>query len=362
MMGNVTVGFWHRQLRSGSVRFEPIRTERLILRPPRLSDAEAAYARRSLPEVARYQDWEMPYTRERAEKSMARTAAMDGPEVDQGWTITVVDAEAPDSILGDLSVQLRWDGRTGYFGYTFHPDHWGRGYATEAARALVHYLFTEIGVSRIESSLHPANLPSARVLEACGMTFEGQTHQSFWVGDECSDDMLYGMTRADWDVWCNRPRDRPGHVRLVPVTADNRLAVGALATHKSQERFVSTMLGNFRDALVPPVRNGAPLAPWFRAVEADGEVVGFIMAADATEAQPNPYLWRFLIDRMHQRRGIGSAALDLFEQWCKEQAATAIEVAWVEGPGSPAPMYRARGYEPVGTTEDDEIHAIKSLR
>jgi len=99
--------------------FEPIRTERLILRRPRLADAEAAYQRRSLPEVARYQDWEMPYTMERAEKSMARTAAMDGPAVDQGWTITVVDAEAPDRILGDLAVQLRWGGRTGYFGYTF---------------------------------------------------------------------------------------------------------------------------------------------------------------------------------------------------------------------------------------------------
>lgn len=58
--------------------FEPIRTERLILRAPLISDAEAAFERRRLPEVARYQDWEMPYTRERAEASMARSAAMDG--------------------------------------------------------------------------------------------------------------------------------------------------------------------------------------------------------------------------------------------------------------------------------------------
>ncbi len=341
--------------------FEPIRTERLILRPPLLSDAAPAYARRSLPEVARYQDWEMPYTRERAEKSMARTAAMDGPAEDEGWTLTIVDAEAPDRILGDLSVQLRWGGRTGYFGYTFHPDHWGHGYATEASRALVHYLFTDLGVSRIESALHPDNPPSARVLEACGMSFEGQTRESFWVGDECSDDMLYGMTRADWETWCDRPRHRPGRVELVPVTSGNRLAVGALATHKSQERFVSPMLGNFRDALLPQMRDGAALVPWFRAIEADGETVGFIMAAEMTEAHPNPSLWRFLIDRMHQRRGIGTAALDQFEHWCVDRGATAVEVSWVEGPGSPAPMYRARGYEPSGTVEGGEIQAVKRL-
>ncbi|MCU1396503.1 MAG: hypothetical protein JWM34_4931 [Ilumatobacteraceae bacterium] len=343
------------------VSFEPIRTERLILRPPRLSDAQSAYDRRSLPEVARYQDWEMPYTMERAEKSMARTAAMDGPAVDQGWTIMVVDAAAPDGILGDLSVQLRWEGRTGYFGYTFHPDHWGHGYATEASQALVRYLFDDLGVGRIESSLHPDNPPSARVLEACGMIYEGQTRESFWVGDECSDDMLYGMTRADWDAWCARPRQRPDRVELVPVTPANRVAVGALATHKSQERFVSGMLANFRDALVPPLRLGAPVVPWFRAIEADGEIAGFMMAAEMTEAHPNPYLWRFLIDRMHQRRGIGSAALDAFEQRCVDLGATAIEVSWTEGPGSPAPMYLARGYEPTGTIEDGETHAIKRL-
>jgi RimJ/RimL family protein N-acetyltransferase len=286
---------------------------------------------------------------------------MDGPVDGAGWSLTVVDAEAPDRILGDLYVELKWGGRCGVFGYTFHPDYWGRGYATEAAQALVHYLFTDIGVSRVESSLHPSNVPSARVLEACGLVFEGLTRQSFWVGDECSDDMLYGVTRADWDAWCNRPRHRPDHVALVTVTADNRRAVGNLATHKSQEHFVSPMLGSFRDALVPPLRHGAPLVPWFRAIEADGEVAGFIMAAEMTHDHPNPFLWRLLIDRMHQRRGIGAAALDLFEQWCVDNGATAVEVSWGEGPGSPAPMYRARGYEPSGEMEHDEIHAVKRL-
>jgi RimJ/RimL family protein N-acetyltransferase len=244
------------------VGFEPIRTERLILRPPRLSDAEAAYERRSLPEVARYQDWEMPYTRERADRSTAKATAMDGPVDGEGWSITVVDAAAPEDILGDLYVEIKWGGRCGTFGYTFHPDHWGRGYATEAAQAIVRYFFTDIGVSRVEASLHPGNTPSARVLEACGLIFEGLTRESFWVGDECSDDMLYGMTRADWDAWCNRPRHPPDQVELLPVTADNARAVGDLITHKSQERFVSTMLGNFRDALTPPLLDEVPLVPW----------------------------------------------------------------------------------------------------
>ena len=96
--------------------FEPIRTERLILRAPRLSDVDAAFERRSLPEVARYQDWEMPYTRERAEQSIARAAAMDGPVDGQGWSVTVVDAEAPSQILGDVYMEIKWGGRSSSFG------------------------------------------------------------------------------------------------------------------------------------------------------------------------------------------------------------------------------------------------------
>ena len=341
--------------------FEPIRTERLILRPSLPSDAEAAFERRNLPEVARYQDWELPVTREHVEATMARLAEMDGPTDGEGWSLTVVDGADPSTILGDLYVGIKWGGRSAEIGFTFHPDHWGRGHATEATEAIVRYLFTEFGVSRVEATLDPDTVASSRVLEACGLLFEGQTRQSFWVGDECSDDMLYGMTRADWDAWCNRPRHPPERVDLVPVTAANRRVVGNLATHKSQERFVSPMAGNFRDALLPPSLDGAYLVPWYRAVEADGEIVGFVMAAAVTDTQPNPYLWRFLIDRMHQRRGVGAAALDQFEGWWRNQGATAIEVSWAEGPGSPAPMYLARGYEPSGRIDDDEIHAVKQL-
>jgi RimJ/RimL family protein N-acetyltransferase len=216
-------------------------------------------------------------------------------------------------------------------------------------------------VTRVEASLHPDNVASARVLEACGLTFEGRTIRSFWVGDECSDDMLYGATRTAWEAWRDRPRHPPEHVDLVPVTADNARAVGALATHMSQERFVSPMIGNFRDALVPPSVHGAPVVPWYRAIEADGEIVGFLLAAEMTTTHPHPFLWRFLVDRMHQRRGVGAAALGLYEQRCRDEGASVIEVTWFDGPGSPAAMYQARGYEPTGRLDDGQVHAVKRL-
>ena len=63
--------------------FDPIRTERLLLRPARLADAEPLAAWRSDPEVARYQNWIAPYPLDRAREMVARMAAMDGPADDE---------------------------------------------------------------------------------------------------------------------------------------------------------------------------------------------------------------------------------------------------------------------------------------
>jgi diamine N-acetyltransferase len=111
---------------------------------------------------------------------------------------------------------------------------------------------------------------------------------------------------------------------LVEVTAENERTVSKLKTHKTQESFVAPMGWSFTDALFPKVANGAPVVPWMRGVVADDEIVGFVMLALRTEHHPEPYLWRLLIDRLHQRRGIGGNALDLVEDEAQRAPQTAL--------------------------------------
>ncbi|MGF1617881.1 MAG: GNAT family N-acetyltransferase [Acidimicrobiia bacterium] len=340
--------------------FTPIKTTRLLIRPLASEDAQGLYQRRNQPDLAEFQNWTLPYPLERAEEIASANAAMDGPTNEEWWMAAVCDPGIGE-VFGDLALHLTQEARTAEVGYTFCRDHWGKGYASEALGALVEYLFEELGVTRVFGMLHPDNPASAMVMERNGFLFEGHTRSSFWLNDEVSDDWIYGLLRPDWDAWKNRPQNPPDRVDLVEVTPENYEAVTKLATHKSQESFVAPMLWSFTDALFPEVVDGAPVVPWMRAVVADDQIVGFVMLALTTEHHPEPYLWRLLIDRLHQRRGVGSRALDLVEDEVRAMGDTTLLTSWEEGRGSPAPMYRKRGYEPTGRIVDEETEARKQL-
>lgn len=339
--------------------FEPLRTERLLIRAPVPSDADALWRRRNDPEVARYQSWPTPISRDSAEALVRGAIDQGGPVPDEWWLVTVCERDG--TVVGELVLHPTWEGRSVEIGYTFDRSHWGKGYAAEAVTALVDHLFADESTTRLMGMLHPDNVASAQVLERTGFLFEGHTRDSYWKEDEVSDDWIYGMTRDDWVAWRERPRNRPGTVALVGIDPDNLRAVYRLRTHRSQEAFVAPMGASFTDALFPEVVDGAPVVPRMWAIEADGGIVGFVMVAGVTEHHPEPYLWRFLVDRLHQRRGIGRAALDALAGTLRSEGAATLLTSWTEGRGSPRPFYERYGFVPTGRIVDGETEARLSL-
>ncbi len=340
--------------------FTPIRTDRLLIRGFTPEDADALAKRRNDPVVAEYQNWLRPFTDEQAQRLASDVAELGGPTPGEWWMAAICDP-ATGEMFGDLALHLDAGGHTAEVGYTLNSEHWGNGYAVEAVEWLVSYVFDELGVTRAVGQLHPDNPASARVLERTGFVFEGHTRSSFWLGDECSDDWIYGQTRDDRERWKNRPRTPPDDLRLVEITPDTVDTVAALATHKTQERFVAPVSASYGDALFPEVVDGAPVVPWLRAIEADCELVGFVMLAVRTPHHPAPYLWRFLVDRLHQRRGIGGRVLDLIADECRSEGATTLLTSWEPGRGTPEPFYLANGFVPTGQIVDGEIEARRTL-
>jgi RimJ/RimL family protein N-acetyltransferase len=77
-------------------------------------------------------------------------------------------------------------------GYHFRRDHWGHGYATEAARVCMGYAFGQLGTEKVISLILPENLPSRRVAERNGMTVERQ------VTFHDLPHLMYAMRREDY--------------------------------------------------------------------------------------------------------------------------------------------------------------------
>jgi RimJ/RimL family protein N-acetyltransferase len=339
--------------------FSPIETPRLLIRAPVSSDAEALYLRRNHPEAARYQNWQLPFPRESAEAYVSDVVSMAGPEDEEWWMATV--ELGTGEVIGDLVVHLTSAARSAEIGYTFSPQFWGKGYAVEATDAFVRYLFEDLGVHRVWGMLHPDNVASAMVLERVGMLFEGHTRGSFWLGDDNSDDWIYGMLRPDWEAWAARPRARPAVVELREVTSDDLDRVMSLKTHRSQERMVAPIAWTLAEALFPGSEDGGPVVPWLRSIVADGEIVGALMVALQTEHHSEPYLWRLLIDRLHQRRGVGRLALDALFEEMRGMGSKTIATSWAEGRGSPRRFYEGLGFVPTGEIDDGEVVARKPL-
>jgi [ribosomal protein S5]-alanine N-acetyltransferase len=102
-----------------------------------------------------------------------------------------------DELVGGIGLSVAARHRRGSLGYWLGVDHWGKGYATEAARAVLRYGFSELGLHRIEAGHYPRNPASGRVLEKIGMRREGVLRGHLLKGDTFEDDVVYAILATD---------------------------------------------------------------------------------------------------------------------------------------------------------------------
>lgn len=181
----------------------PIRTARTIVRVMTADDLAVVVAYRNDPEVARFQDWDLPATLERATASLAARAT-DGDLAPGVRTNLAIEVDG--TVVGDVYVGIEEPGGVAEIGFTLAVEHQGRGYATEAAGAVLDVLFDQLGVHRVVGQLDPDNVASQRTLERLGLVFESRTTRSYYCRGEWVDNMTYAVTREQFDEWRARPR------------------------------------------------------------------------------------------------------------------------------------------------------------
>jgi RimJ/RimL family protein N-acetyltransferase len=176
----------------------PLETERLVLRPFADADLAAFHAIRSQPEVVRFL-YEDPLTLEQARKKVERLVASQALEAEEQWLAAAVTLRASGEFIGDVAFQwMSVQHRTGEIGFTMDPAHQGRGYATEAARAMLDWGFGTFGLHRIIGRTEARNAASARVLEKLGMRLEAHLIENEWVKGEWQSELVYAILDREW--------------------------------------------------------------------------------------------------------------------------------------------------------------------
>lgn len=166
-----------------------LETERLVLRRPVLTDS-TAIARlandRRIAEMTRRLPH--PYSHEHA---------VDFVHSLRGGSDTVFLIEQDRRPIGMVGVDWR-EPEAPELGYWLGVDHWGQGFATEAARAVIDFTFEEFTIEHLASSARVANPASRNILEKCGFQWSGvQLHRFEAIGSSTPVD-CFKLSRSVW--------------------------------------------------------------------------------------------------------------------------------------------------------------------
>lgn len=178
-----------------------LQSARLLLRPFAEADLEALYTLQSNARVLRY--WNSPPWTDRA-RAPAFLAECRQMERDGSGAQFAIQALATRTFVGWCSM-FRWNPvyRSLGVGYCLDEPAWGKGYATEAVRAMLHWAYGALDLNRVEAELDTRNTASARVLEKLGFEREGLRREDCVVAGEVSDSWIYGLLRRDWKADAN---------------------------------------------------------------------------------------------------------------------------------------------------------------
>lgn len=173
-------------------------TERLILRRYRPQDAEDMYRNWATSEaVTRYLTWP-PYTDVGEAHGYIKSVIDSYADTVYNW---IIEDRADRQAIGSISVvEFRDDTACAEIGYCLSERFWGKGIMTEALGAVIRYLFDEIGFRRIQAT-HDANNPaSGRVMEKCGMRYEGTLRQAGRNNQGICDTVMRAILKDEYHV------------------------------------------------------------------------------------------------------------------------------------------------------------------
>ena len=178
--------------------FPVLETSRLRLRQLRHEDAPALSELFSSPDVLRFLAQPPLDTHDKAIGLIDWfNGAFDKHEGIQ-WAFTL---QGEDKLIGTCGL-YDWEREHHYLdiGYHLLPAYWGKGYTTEACKAMIAWSFGHMDLHRIQADCTDGNIASERVLTKCGFKLEGIWRQKYWEHGRFVDNKQFGLLRPEFEA------------------------------------------------------------------------------------------------------------------------------------------------------------------
>ena len=176
----------------------PITTGRLRLRPFSRGDVDAVYSYRSRPDVAEFL-YDFPMSHEECAEAVRIRAGQLAFSGEGDKILLAVERRDDGRVIGEVSLIWRSVAdQQAELGYILHPDAHGRGYATEAAAALLAFGFDVVGLHRVYARCDARNAASAKVMQRLGMRQEAHFREHTQVKGRWDEEVLCAILASEW--------------------------------------------------------------------------------------------------------------------------------------------------------------------
>lgn len=179
------------------MQFERVETKRLILREFEEADFGPMHAYASDPEVSKYETWGPNSELDtKIYLDSILSYKLNDPRKDFELA---VELKATGLLIGACSIHVvDSEAREGYIGYCYNKEYWNKGYASEAAKAIVGFGFKSLNLHRIYATCDPNNIGSSKVLGKIGMKKEGHLREHKLQRGKWRDSFLYSILEYEF--------------------------------------------------------------------------------------------------------------------------------------------------------------------
>ena len=174
-----------------------LETKRLILRKILVSDADDMFDYSKDQNVTKYLTWS-PHPDKYYTVDYIKFVSRKYKTAEfRDWAVIDKASGKMIGTCGFTTIDLQ--NRRGEIGYVYNPEFWGKGIAAEALECVMEFGFLKLDLNRIECRFMVENTSSRRVMEKCGMTFEGVYREHIFVKEKYRDVGVCAILRSEYD-------------------------------------------------------------------------------------------------------------------------------------------------------------------